>query len=330
MTSHPDNYFFSDSSVAATPHCGKCRSNGREQGDLSRETATMALTLNDKQIHAFQEAGYLVVNNVFSETEIRELRAEANRLLEFLVNSSLANHRRSARLDLRETPSGVHIVRRIWPFIDISPKCAALATDSRLLRPISQLQGDEPKLMDEAFSYKQHLPEPVRGVELLKEADDRFHPHQDYVDQVDHGYAPTIVNAAVVIDDCPVDAGPLRVWPGTHAELIAHDETVKISTHQTRRRVPAARINSLDSVELTVSAGSVILFHTLLVHSSSSNRTQRPRRLLFFNYCPSSTTVPDDICNGSIRAAEALYERKYQALLEQGRFTDRFRLPVEE
>lgn len=288
----------------------------------------MSLTLNDKQIHAFQEAGYLVVNNVFFESEIRQLRTEANRLIEFLVNSSLANHRRSARLDLRETPSGVHIVRSIWPFTDISPKFAALAKDSRLLRPISQLQRDEPKLMRESFSYKQHLPEPIRGIELYKEADDRFRPHQEYVSHVAYGYAPNIVTAALVMDDCPVDTGPLRVWPGTHTEPIAH-ETVMTGTYQSFQ-VPAARINSLDAVELTVSAGSVILFHNLLVHSSSPNRTQRPRRLLLFSYCPSSTTVPHDICNSPIRAAEALYERKYQALLEQGRFTDRFRLPVEE
>jgi ectoine hydroxylase-related dioxygenase (phytanoyl-CoA dioxygenase family) len=286
------------------------------------------VTLNDKQIHAFQEAGYLVVNNVFFESEIRELRAEANRLLEFLVNSSLANHRRSARLDLRETPSGVHIVRRIRPFTDISPKFAALAKYSRLLRPISQLQGDEPKLMEESISYKQQLPEPVRGVELLKEADDQFHPHQEYVDDVTYGCAPTAVIAAVVMDDCPVETGPLRVWPGTHAEPIAH-ETVMTGTYQSLR-VPAARINSLDAVDLTVSAGSLILFHALLVHSSGPNRTQWPRRLPLFIYCPSSTTLPHDIRNGPTRAAEALYERKYQALLEQERFTDRFRLPVEE
>ncbi|MFH7023856.1 MAG: phytanoyl-CoA dioxygenase family protein [Heteroscytonema crispum UTEX LB 1556] len=143
------------------------------------------------------------------------------------------------------------------------------------------------------FSYKQPLPEPIEGIEVHL-ADDRFLLHQDYTYHVQHGYRPDIVTCGIVLDDCKLESGPLRLWPGTHRKLIPH-ETVMIGNYRSYQ-VPENRINPQDAVDITVKSGTLLLFHDLLVHSSSANRTQQPRRILFFSYCPTSTPISFDIC----------------------------------
>ncbi|MBD2412344.1 hypothetical protein FACHB389_25325 [Nostoc calcicola FACHB-389] len=286
---------------------------------------TKHFELTPEQISTFQNSGYLVLPDKFTKEEVHQMQLEANRLLEFLINSSLANHRRSGRLDIKQLPSGKHIIRKIQPIVDISPKFSALAKDERLLTPLRQLQGEEPALMEEKFSYKQPLPEPIEGIEVHL-ADDRFLLHQDYNYHVQHGYRPDILTYGVVLDDCTLESGPLRVWPGTHRELIPH-ETVTIGNYRSYQ-VPESLINFQDAVDITVPRGTLLLFHDLLVHSSSVNRTQQPRRILFFSYCPTSTPIDFDTRNSPTRVAELSYESRYQMLKEQGLFTDTFRVPV--
>lgn len=281
--------------------------------------------LDTKQIASFQKLGYLVLTDKFTKAEVQEMQLEANRLLEFLLNSSLANSRRSGRLDIKQLPSGKHIIRKIQPIVDISPTFSTLAKDERLLTPLRQLQGEEAALMEEKFSYKQPLPEPIKGIEVHL-ADDRFLLHQDYTYHVQHGYRPDIITCGIVLDDCTLENGPLRVWPGTHHELIPH-ENVMIGNYRSYQ-VPESKINYQDGVDLTVPRGTLLLFHDLLVHSSSVNHTDNPRRILFFSYCPTSTPISFDTRNSPTRIAEFPYESQYQKLKQQGLFTDIFHVPA--
>ena len=64
----------------------------------------MSTQLDAGQLARFAEQGYLVLPAVFDAAEVERMRGEADRILELVINSSLALDRTSGRLDL--TPAG--------------------------------------------------------------------------------------------------------------------------------------------------------------------------------------------------------------------------------
>jgi len=117
--------------------------------------------LTPEQLEQFHRDGYLVLPAVFKAAEIERMRAEADRVLELILNSSLALGRCSTRLDWRQLPDGAQIIRKIQPVNDLSPYLAEISNDPRLLEPMRQIMGHEPILMEEKLNYKQPLPERV-------------------------------------------------------------------------------------------------------------------------------------------------------------------------
>jgi Phytanoyl-CoA dioxygenase (PhyH) len=279
--------------------------------------------LGNEQAEHFQKNGYLLVERMFDDGEVAAMRREADGLLELLVNSSLANGRTSTRLDLRELPAGGQVVRKIQPVVDLSPLFDRLAKDERLVGVLRRLQGDEPELMEDKFSYKQRLAEPVRGLETRK-ADDRFLMHNDYAYHVGHGYPPTIVTCGIALDDCTEEKGPFHVWPGSHSRHIEH-EPVGERSHQ----VPADRLDPRGGIDVIARAGSAILFSDLLVHNSRPNVSAEPRRILFFSYCPRGSMPDADVRNRPVRRSETDWEQRYRALKAEGIYRDSFRAPRE-
>src|SRR5436309_15716 len=63
-----------------------------------------------------------------------------------------------------------------------------------------------------------------------------------------------------------------------------------------------------DVVELTVPAGTVVLFHSCLAHSSRPNMTSEPRRLLIYSHYPATHDVAPDARNHHLRIAGQRHE----------------------
>ena len=90
----------------------------------------MAFELSKDQIEAFGEEGYLILPAVFDAGEVRQMRQEADFILELIVNSSICNGRKSGRLDIRKVPpTGHQIVRKIQPINDLSLYLAQVSAD---------------------------------------------------------------------------------------------------------------------------------------------------------------------------------------------------------
>lgn len=85
---------------------------------------------------------------------------------------------------------------------------------------------------------------------------------------------------AVCLDDCAVNAGPVRVCPGTHRRAIPSIPT------ENGPVVPDSAAPDAASIPLTAAAGAVLAWDSRLVHASGPNTTGRPRRLLVLGYAP--------------------------------------------
>ena len=136
------------------------------------------MNLSEQQLAAFDEHGYLVLPGVFDDAEVAAFAAEADFILELIINSSLHNQRSSARLDVRIV-NGVHLVRKIQPINDLSLILAKAERDRRLREPLRRLMDDTPVLMEEKLNYKQSLGVKLESLAALPD-DDHFPLHHDW------------------------------------------------------------------------------------------------------------------------------------------------------
>jgi len=280
----------------------------------------MLVPITDEEIQAFHDRGYLVLRDVFGETELKEMRAEADRILELLVNASLANGRTSRRLTAVEDGDGLQ-VKKVQPVNDLSRVIASISEDERFLAPMRTLMGDEPRLMEEKLNYKQPLPEPIPELEATR-VDTAWPVHNDWAYYRQDGYPRSIIWSAVCLDDCTEERGPIHVWPGSHVRHLPHEETER------GLEIPRGEINHNGGRDLEAPAGSVLLFHSLLVHNSRHNTSGRPRRLMLYAHYPESEHgTYFDARNGPTRYRESPWEWEYMRKRRSGEYTDRFQTP---
>ncbi len=272
--------------------------------------------LTADQLHQFYDQGYVILPAVFDPTEVIRMRDEANYLLELILNSSVANRRKSGRLDWIETEGRQH-VRKIQPINDLSLYLAAVSQDSRLLAPMRQIMHDEPLLMEEKLNYKQALPTPIEGLDI-RQGTDRFPMHNDWAYYQAQEYPQAIISSAISMDDSTPDNGPLHVWPGTHHRHIEHVEGA------IGWEVREGAVDPRGGIDILAPAGSVMLFHSLLIHNSRRNGTTEPRRLMIYSHYPSAFAMCFDVRNGPTRLQESPWEMAYLRAKAQDEFQDVF------
>ena len=78
-------------------------------------------------LEAFEHRRARGNGHFFNQAEIARMRAEADQILELILNSSVALNRRSGRLDWRELPDGSQIIRKIQPINDLSDYLAQVS-----------------------------------------------------------------------------------------------------------------------------------------------------------------------------------------------------------
>ncbi len=282
--------------------------------------ASEAHGLTPAQREQFQRDGYLVLPNAFNGAEVRRMGVEADRILELVLNSSVALQRRSGRLDWRQLADGTQIVRKIQPINDLSEYLAEIANDPRLLQPMREIMGHEPILMEEKLNYKQPLPRRLEGIEI-RPTDDRFPVHNDWAYYRSENYPQDILSSAISLDDSTIESGPLHVWPGSHRQHLEHD-SVSLGL-----QVKPELIDFDGGVDILAPAGSVMFFHALLVHNSRSNSSGRPRRIMIYSHYPDRVDMGHDVRNGPTRAREQPYETKYREMVAHGEFAPVFAAP---
>jgi ectoine hydroxylase-related dioxygenase (phytanoyl-CoA dioxygenase family) len=277
--------------------------------------------LSQKQIDQFAEEGFLILPGAFDADEVAHMRREADAILELILNSSIALHRRSNRLDWLRRPDGLPMVRKIQPINDLSSYLAAVSADERLVGPLRSVMGDEPVLMEEKLNYKQPLPGDVEGIAFPERTSDSFPIHNDWAYYAAQNYPREIISSAISLDECAVDNGPLRVWPGSHKEHREH-----ISIPNIGLEVKAGLIDADGGQDVLAPPGTVMLFHSLLVHNSRSNDTHRPRRVMIYSHYPRRFNMGDDVRNGPTRRFEKPHEDKYRQMLASGEYRKQFTL----
>jgi ectoine hydroxylase-related dioxygenase (phytanoyl-CoA dioxygenase family) len=123
------------------------------------------------------------------------------------------------------------------------------------------------------------------------------------------------------MDDSTVENGPLHVWPGSHRQHLEHEAIAGLGL-----QVLPDLIDFEGGVDILAPAGSVMFFHSLLVHNSKPNNTSQPRRIMIYSHYPARFHLGTDVRNGPGRRREQPYEQEYREMVASGAYADRFKL----
>ena len=219
--------------------------------------------LSDDQIAFYRENGHLVLENRVPMTIIEDIRAEIVRFHDEARELTASN----ARLDLEDShrPEAPRI-RRIKLPHTISDVARDLMYSDHVLAPVRDLIGPDLRL----HTTKLNMKSAGFGAAVEWHQDFAFYPHTN----------DDVLAIAVIIDDMADENGPLMVFPGSHKGAIHdhHADGVFVGAMD----LAANGYDIRDAVALTGPAGSISIHHGRIVHGSALNRSDRDRRLLFF------------------------------------------------
>lgn len=287
--------------------------------------------LSDEQISQFQEEGYLFLPSALEHSDVARLQQEASRILELVANAMRYHDRQSRRLNIVESSDGEQVALSLLPFFDLSLTLRRFG-QVFVTRILDQLiDGKSVALSNlSQLNYKQTLPTTFDFE--FHQSEDQWPPHSDW--RTFEGWGPEeMIVSVVFIDECTEKNGALSVWPGTHTERFDH-----VVEDSGPELAPEAvdELDNREKVTFTGDEGSILLFDSRLIHSSSPNRSDGPRRLLTYRHAPNANVEagvekrvarPQSPHTGYPKPlAEAPYE---QAYLTRDRNTDEEFEPVE-
>jgi ectoine hydroxylase-related dioxygenase (phytanoyl-CoA dioxygenase family) len=215
---------------------------------------------SEAQIDQYNQDGFLILRNVFADSEIAELAEEADRLFQ--------------RKDLMDADN----IRCRWqdcaatgecrfdcfdPVIDISPPCSRIAPDRRILDSVTALYGEQACLFKDKLIFK---PPGAKGYAL----------HQDYISW--KTFPTSFVTVIVAIDLADASNGATEVFPGFHKRgcLTPRDGMY--------HELPAETVASARGVMLDLNPGDIGIFTGYTPHRSGPNTSDEFRRLLYLSY----------------------------------------------
>ncbi|MBO3741634.1 phytanoyl-CoA dioxygenase family protein [Actinoplanes flavus] len=227
--------------------------------------------------NAFNEEGYVVLPGVLEAVTVEALSDAADHVFAQVVGTTLAEQMAHPRLTWWRLPDGQAYVFKVKPVADLAPAFGDVARGQALPAIASALLGAEVELMEDKVTYKEALDTdvpwaalPVLGEEVRKHSDATYFAARGF---------SRVLTVAVCLDDCPAEAGALRVWPGTHRRPVEY-----VPTADQGLVVPDESAPDDEAVTLAAEAGTVLAWDAALVHASDANLTGKPRRLLVLGY----------------------------------------------
>lgn len=237
------------------------------------------MALTPDQIAAYEADGCLVVEDVVTPEELTSMQAqvaawagEAVKRGENFGETVDGRH----RFDLAPAAGGSPAtLRRVNNPAEVSDAYMQVMASSRMTEMVADLIGPDVK----HHHTKINLKLPGTATEVGFHQDFPYTPHSN----------TDVVTALLMLDDMTAENGCLEVVPGSH-------KRGQISLYQDEKFTGTISDDEIEKVRqdvkpVTGKAGSVCFMHTLLLHGSAANLSDRPRGL-FISVYSAADAVP--------------------------------------
>ena len=233
--------------------------------------------LTKEEINQFDKEGYLIFPNLFSIEEVQYLSAAVPKLYDIREEYNY----REKNSDLVRTNFAAHLYSK--PF-------AKLAKHPRMIQPVEDLLQE--KLYMHQFK--------INGKMAFE--GDVWQWHQDYGTWFNDDLMPNsrAMNVAIFLDEVTEFNGPLLFIPGSHKKGVidaSHDLVTTsyplwtIKNNLIKELVDRAGGIKGGIVSAKGKAGSMIVFHSCLVHASSCNLSPFNRISVYLSLCAVSNHI---------------------------------------
>jgi ectoine hydroxylase len=235
------------------------------------------MKLTPDQLAQFDRDGYLFFPGLFTPEETQNLNHAVPELY-------------SRREDYNVREKGKDAVRTNFAAHMYSEPFAKLARHPRMIEPVESLLGEQLYM----HQFK------INGKMAFE--GDVWQWHQDYGTWLNDDHMPTerAMNVAIFLDDVTEHNGPLMFIPGSHKKGVVeakHDLTTTsyplwtVDNNLIRQLVQRAGGKEGGIVSPKGPAGSMILFHSCLVHASGSNLSPFDRVSVYLSLCAVSNHI---------------------------------------
>ena len=235
------------------------------------------MNLTKKQLDQFDKEGYLFFPKLFTSDETKNL-----------VNEVPELYSRKEEYNIREKLSDS--VRTNFAAHMYCEPFAKLARHPRMIKPVEDLLGE--KLYMHQFK--------INGKMAFD--GDVWQWHQDYGTWKNDDLMPTerAMNVAIFLDDVTEFNGPLMFIPGSHKRGVVNAKHDTSTTSYPLWTLDNKLVSQLveraggikgGMVSPRGPAGSMILFHSCLVHSSGSNLSPFNRVSVYLSLCAVSNHI---------------------------------------
>ncbi|MEN9538119.1 MAG: hypothetical protein RLZZ126_354 [Pseudomonadota bacterium] len=235
------------------------------------------MNLSPAQLAQFEQDGYLFFPSLFSPQETQTL-----------LDAVPPLYAKREVYNVRE--KGSDAVRTNFAAHLVSSPFARLARHPRMVKPVEQLFGE--RLYMHQFK--------INGKMAFE--GDVWQWHQDYGTWKNDDLMPTerAMNVAIFLDDVNEFNGPLMFIPGSHKKGVIdaqHDLTTTsyplwtVDNDLICQLVARAGGKNGGIVSPKGPAGSMILFHSCLVHASTSNLSPFNRVAVYLSLCTVSNHI---------------------------------------
>lgn len=241
-----------------------------------------------KEVLDYQRNGFVVVENLFNQEEVAKM-----------IEAVESGGRVSGSQRNDTDAAGKASKLAIWH--DLGDDIWSLAsTTPNVINTVRILLGE-----DASFFH---------GKVMLKEAKTggAWEWHQDYGYWYNQGFLfPNMISAFVALDPATIENGCLRVMKGSH--LLGRLDHSKVGTQTGVEPERLKQVESLfETVPCELKAGSVLFFHSNLLHSSAANESDKHRRS--FITCYTAISNPQITANGPVLRPSCPVSEKHAIL----------------
>lgn len=222
--------------------------------------------LTADQIKAYHEDGYLIIPSLYGGEVVSRMRAAVGRIVE----AARGKTGHDARYDLDPAHKPDHPkVRRIKQPHLVDPVFDEVMRDPRLLAMLDALLPNGVRIRNSKLNMK----EGGGGAPVEWHQDWAFYPHTN----------DDVLAVGVMLDDTELENGPLLVIPGSHkGPTFDHHDPAGFFCGAIDPEVGSIDFDK--AVPCTGPAGSISIHHARLLHGSAENMSNKPRRLLLYEF----------------------------------------------
>ncbi|XP_075976586.1 phytanoyl-CoA dioxygenase, peroxisomal-like [Anticarsia gemmatalis] len=223
------------------------------------------LTAEQKQF--YKDNGYILLKNLLSEKELSQVIDEYDKLfkrknLETMENSWVGKNKDNRKSNSPYTVKGVHNLQHHHAVF------GKLLYNDNILDALEDVMGTENILLHHT---KAHFKPPEKGAAYPMHQDYHYFPYEK----------DSMVAVFLHLDAANPENGGLFVYPGSHKLGPQEDVGQRESNfhYVDQKKFPLEK-----ATPVIAERGDIVIFSYLLVHGSSLNNSDRPRRMFLAQF----------------------------------------------